>query len=301
MPLLSRSLKKFLLISRTSSFVNRTEMDGKRRSSRTRFFKVLIHDDFNTRLRIPPAFVVNHLPGLIIPKRFKLTNCARRSWHVDIEKVDDGLFFTRGWKAFAQDNSLQFGDFLVFKFNGASRFYVRAYGLHACEKEVPPFARKRKRGESALIEANNPTADVGGEERGVFRSFGPNLKHEDTDSVPEPDKDAEETLIYMDVNGVVHACFNVVITSNSLQYLRMPWQFIKDYIGTGKQTAELQYADRSWLVRLRVFPSFQGGFYEGWTAFAKSNNLLSGDACLFELIDGEEIVFKVSVHTNVML
>jgi len=34
-------------------------------------------------------------------------------------------------------------------------------------------------------------------------------------------------------------------------------------------------------------------------SFAKSSNLQSGDTCLFELIDDEETVFKVSVHTNI--
>ncbi|KAF8015536.1 hypothetical protein BT93_H1149 [Corymbia citriodora subsp. variegata] len=227
-------------------------MDGKRRNTRTRFFKVLICDDFDTQLRIPPAFVINHLPGLITPKRFKLSNCAGRFWHVNIEKVDDCLFFTRGWKAFAQDNSLQFGDFLVFRFNGVSKFSVRAYGLHACEKEVPSFARKRKCGESDQINKNNPTGNMHGEERGGLHSLGPDPKHEDSNSVSEPGEDAEETLNYLDVNGVVHPCFKVVVTSNSLRnhrYLRIPLLFIESYIKTGEQTAKLQYADRLWPVR----------------------------------------------------
>lgn len=77
---------------------------------------------------------------------------------------------------------------------------------------------------------------------------------------------------------------------------RIPRQFIENYVRTGNQTAKLQYADQSWLVRLRAYPYFQGGFYEGWTVFTESNNLGSGDTCLFELIDGEEIVFKVSIE-----
>ena len=51
-----------------------------------------------------------------------------------MEERWNGLFFRSGWQEFVKDNSLELGDFLVFKYVGKSTFNVKIYGRNACEK-----------------------------------------------------------------------------------------------------------------------------------------------------------------------
>lgn len=53
-----------------------------------------------------------------------------------MNKVDDDVFFKSGWEKFVQDNSLEFGDFLIFYYNGGSKFYVSICGKNNCLKEI---------------------------------------------------------------------------------------------------------------------------------------------------------------------
>lgn len=74
-----------------------------------------------------------------------MSPAARSSWQVELEKGPDGLFFREGWWKFVEDNSLELGDFLIFKFDRKSKFFIRIYGRTACEKELPHSARRRNR------------------------------------------------------------------------------------------------------------------------------------------------------------
>lgn len=63
--------------------------------------------------------------------------------------------------------------------------------------------------------------------------------------------------------------------------------------------ATLIWQDRSWEMR------FTGGrlvqrLEAGWRSFAVDNNLRLGDGCVFELVDGERVVFRVQVlHADI--
>ncbi|KAK3002804.1 hypothetical protein RJ639_019370 [Escallonia herrerae] len=98
------------------------------------FFKIFVPDQCSEQLRIPPAFVKHFKSGL--PLMFKLTSPAKKSWAVDVNKIDDYLYFQKGWSKFVEDNSLEAGDFLIFCFDGNSSFYVSIFGKNNCQKEV---------------------------------------------------------------------------------------------------------------------------------------------------------------------
>lgn len=61
-----------------------------------------------------------------------------RSWKVELNEVNDSLYFHDGWHQFVLDNSLEFGDFLVFYYGGNANFYVKIYGKNGCLKEPNP-------------------------------------------------------------------------------------------------------------------------------------------------------------------
>lgn len=52
-----------------------------------------------------------------------------------MEKVGDDLFFQNGWPDFVEENFLQLGDILVFKYQGNSQFDVKMFDKTGCEKE----------------------------------------------------------------------------------------------------------------------------------------------------------------------
>ncbi|XVF84239.1 hypothetical protein PTKIN_Ptkin17bG0009800 [Pterospermum kingtungense] len=110
------------------------------RRRRPCFFKILIFD-FSTHLRIPHAFAKNFEADLprTLPQEFVLETLtsAKRFWHVDLDKgADNCFYFGKGWNQFVQQNSLQNGDLVVFRYYGRFRFKLEIYGTHCCKKGV---------------------------------------------------------------------------------------------------------------------------------------------------------------------
>lgn len=83
---------------------------------------------------IPPAFLKKLKAG--IPKKAILKDFSGRSWQVGMEILGRHLHFKTGWEKFAIDHFLEYGDFLIFKYDGNSLFHVKIFGLNGCKKEV---------------------------------------------------------------------------------------------------------------------------------------------------------------------
>lgn len=65
------------------------------------------------------------------------------TWNVGLTASGDTLLLKHGWEDFVADHSLKEDDFLVFKYNGDSRFDVLIFDpLSCCEKEPSYFVRK---------------------------------------------------------------------------------------------------------------------------------------------------------------
>ena len=58
------------------------------------------------------------------------------SWFVELVQKNDDLFFDEGWADFVRDHSLEWGDFLVFRYDGDLVFDVKVFDQSTCEKEV---------------------------------------------------------------------------------------------------------------------------------------------------------------------
>lgn len=87
----------------------------------------------------------------------------------------------------------------------------------------------------------------------------------------------------------------------------IPYKFAKTYINKIEGDAILKVSDgRSWSVLYKVrsrsnhSPAYE--FCQGWMAFVRDNNLEEGDICTFELTNGKDLSFDVSiVKANVPL
>ncbi|EXC35446.1 B3 domain-containing transcription factor VRN1 [Morus notabilis] len=76
--------------------------------------------------------------------------------------------------------------------------------------------------------------------------------------------------------------------------LNLPTAFSKNSFEGKAKTAILQVGNISWPVELLHYPS-DYKFSRGWYAFAKEMSLRPGDVCIFELIDRNKLVLKVSI------
>lgn len=83
--------------------------------------------------QIPPEFL-KYFNG-VLPYNSTITTLEGRSWKVELNKFNDSLCFHGGWHQFVLDNSLEFGDFLIFYYGGNAKFYVKIYGRNGCLKE----------------------------------------------------------------------------------------------------------------------------------------------------------------------
>ncbi|KAG2316958.1 hypothetical protein Bca52824_020080 [Brassica carinata] len=100
----------------------------------TEFFKVYL-PEFSSRNWhvIPPAFV--NILEKLLPNQVGLLDEIGRLWKVET-KTEEGVgdvVFKKGWEKFANDHSLEFGDFLVFSYDGVSRFSVKIFDKNGCK------------------------------------------------------------------------------------------------------------------------------------------------------------------------
>ncbi|CAN1163810.1 B3 domain-containing protein REM16 [Linum perenne] len=107
----------------------------------THFFR-LLHAGFHLTLAMPIKFSRNLKSKL--PETVTLTGPSGSNWTVGLTKKAETMLFSRGWKEFAADNSLQVDDLLVFKYNGDSHFDVLILDSRtSCEKATAYFAKKK--------------------------------------------------------------------------------------------------------------------------------------------------------------
>ncbi|XP_071731730.1 uncharacterized protein [Rutidosis leptorrhynchoides] len=121
----------------------------------TTFVKVLIGDDYNNVLFLPPRFAES-VGYIMAGQTTNLEDSTGVQWPVKYKKID-GLFgFENGWKEFALDHRLEQGDILVFHFIMKSHFVVLMYGKSGCpEIRHQLIAMKEKNKSNA--ENSNPS------------------------------------------------------------------------------------------------------------------------------------------------
>lgn len=64
----------------------------------------------------------------------ELVDPSGKSLQVEVTEDKNDMYFSDGWKTFVQDNIVQDGDFLFFKYHGNFKFSVVIYDETMCEK-----------------------------------------------------------------------------------------------------------------------------------------------------------------------
>ncbi|XP_049933621.1 putative B3 domain-containing protein Os03g0621600 [Nymphaea colorata] len=120
------------------------------------FFKIMI-GDFASKLCIPPA-MAKHI------KIYRFANATIKShtgspWPVKLYRCNSAVFIGNGWPAFVACHSLQFGDFLMFRYNDYLDFDVKIFDRSGCER-APAYLHKNVRiGKKEHEEHYDPRGD----------------------------------------------------------------------------------------------------------------------------------------------
>jgi hypothetical protein len=85
--------------------------------------------------RIPEKFVREF--GNELSAVATLTVPNGRFWQVGLEKANAKIWFHDGWQNFMEYHSIHYGHFLVFRYEGNSKFHVLVFDNTATEIEYP--------------------------------------------------------------------------------------------------------------------------------------------------------------------
>ncbi|XP_042494578.1 putative B3 domain-containing protein Os03g0621600 isoform X2 [Macadamia integrifolia] len=264
----------------------------KERRTRPSFFKVLL-GDFSRRLKIPPDFV-KHFKGNR-HKKFILQSTNGKSWRVRLKKINNSWFLQRGWQHFVMYHSLQVGEFLVFKFNGKSKFWVTVYDRSACEKELP-LAKRR----NCDHDEEKPIYHIKKEE---------DEDEEEEEAIAKPNKAAvvpwkancgavvpavergikgnKELQAVISSFKTEHPHFIHVLRHSRRYYVTVPRALAYKFGLVGKGSTVLEVPDGRISQRVKISQKKDGriSLTTGWFVFQKANNMANGDACIFEFIE----------------
>ncbi|XVF17773.1 hypothetical protein REPUB_Repub10bG0152400 [Reevesia pubescens] len=105
-------------------------------SNSPHFFKIILQDTIqNGKLGIPGKFVKDYGNGMSSPACLRVPTGA--VWKVELTKSDGKIWLKNGWQEFSNHYSLEFGHFLVFRYEGNSNFHVVIFDRSASEIEYP--------------------------------------------------------------------------------------------------------------------------------------------------------------------
>ncbi|XP_047340502.1 putative B3 domain-containing protein At5g66980 isoform X2 [Impatiens glandulifera] len=96
------------------------------------FFKIYFPNQSFKQMIIPSAFVKYMDEKL--HQNYTLVSPENSAWSVTLKEENGSLFFHEGWNNFVEENSLEFGDILIFTYLGADQFSFKVYGKHCCLK-----------------------------------------------------------------------------------------------------------------------------------------------------------------------
>ncbi|XP_017972194.1 PREDICTED: putative B3 domain-containing protein At5g66980 [Theobroma cacao] len=248
-----------------------------------KFFKVYLPFFNSQQLKIPPAFV-RHLDGTI-PKDAMLKNHTGKHWLVDLEEVEGGLTMTNGWQGFASENSLEFGDFLIFEYDGKCLFDVEIFGRNGCNKAAlsSNMTTTHAVNEKEIKEVdicNEPTQTC--KQKYSVKNLGYKLRRNRGTNLGEGK--ALNAATYVTPKGPYFVS-NIPQSMRSAVYV--PRSLLASYgIKIKPEVVLLDQNGKKWPVMVSSRTDGRVFIHHGWGSFRHEYNLQKGDKCVFEFVLG---------------
>ncbi|CAN1225149.1 B3 domain-containing transcription factor VRN1 [Linum grandiflorum] len=300
------------------------------RSIGTRFFKIILHDTIRRqKLLIPGKFISKYGEGLANSAILKVPSGVK--WVVGVVRDAIGVWFSNGWQQFAESNSLEYGHFLVFEYQGSSTFSVVICDRTATEIAYPICDNNkqpddvRDKGKSPIIEVSPARKKMRGSvsvndlsrmkmgtcniqfpqrRQSGGQGLAGNVMKLALDDEEEEGTYDDKRMIYdeevpspqpMPEFSSQHPFFSIRITSKLLarKNLHVPVSFSAIHIGEDDKSVKLQMSDKTWSVALSRYRSKYVYFTGDWNVFIKENSLNPGDVCIFESV--ERMLLKVTI------
>ncbi|KAB1207422.1 B3 domain-containing transcription factor VRN1 [Morella rubra] len=265
------------------------------------FFKIILPSTLaDKKLMIPERFAGNI--GDELSTIATLTLPSGRVWQVGLKKDEKKIWFHEGWQDFVKSNSVGYGYFLVFRYEGNSNFYVLVFDTTATEIQygLGKSSELEDPGDSMELD------DTKKSRQGILNKTEMSTKNEDREtSVREKLSSTSSKTRRMMCRGrerAIKAARMLKPKAPSFisvlrPYLYVPAGFACKYLRQ-HQIAILKIADgQQWSTKYRPqTPSSSAvRIGEGWTEFSRENNLEKGDVCVFELIQMKPVVLNVSI------
>ncbi|KAM4132648.1 hypothetical protein ACJW30_01G267400 [Castanea mollissima] len=290
------------------------------------FFKIVMPQTLQEgKLRIPKKFISKY--GVDLSNMAFLTIPNGTKWKVKMAKRDGEVWFQHGWCEFARFHALAPGHFLVLRYEGNSHFYVLIFDATATEIDYPlddqhnilrmedierddidnsveimdGFIPSQKTREKSPLPCplphkrakTNPRKEYSGATKRCPKSE----VIERTLSASEKDRALQRVRAFESKNP-----FFMVVIQPSYVYpgdsLSIPSSFAKKYMRkmSGEFVILRYFNGGTCSVKFSFYKAqTKAKFREGWKKFARDNNLKVGDVCIFELINGVEVAFKVAI------
>ncbi|XP_022897097.1 B3 domain-containing protein At3g18960-like [Olea europaea var. sylvestris] len=280
-----------------------------------RFFKVILPSTtIQHKLRLPNTFVEAYKHEL--SNVVELTDRIGGIWLVRLEEEEEILWLDRGWDKFFQDQSIEHGYFVLFKYRGNSSFKVHIFDMTATEVHHP-LCNSRNFGQTSYRPRNSlPEREEQSDDDSVtipdsvptellarpLRSVAPNghvvrSRRDEKRSCRGRKRNLGKKAIHnTGTNLLTYPSFTVKMKPNLTPrwVLYVPAQFARDHLPNFPGHIELHDSDgKRWPVSVNMRHGLVR--YLCWATFAKAKKIKVGDVCVFELIHvNKPVALKVS-------
>ncbi|KDP44974.1 hypothetical protein JCGZ_01474 [Jatropha curcas] len=234
---------------------------------------------------VQPTYLGNRLavPSTFAKKYFKqergvatLSTSDGKNWSAEYCNLAwNGIPLARlcnGWRKFVKENHLEVGDVCAFELINRDNIELKV----TVTRHVEEGNKEQSVGENSTSRENTQES---------------------------PASDSPITVEAITEFSSPYPFFKLVISASVLgrSNAHVPHNFVSK-IQQKAVEAKLQVENNLWHVNLNIYRHYnanRGLFCGGWRQFARGNSLKVGDICVFELIDDENAVFKVSIFRHV--
>ncbi|KAL5557178.1 hypothetical protein UlMin_039414 [Ulmus minor] len=189
---------------------------------------------------------------------------------------ENKIWLNKGWSDFSKYYTLEYGSCLVFKYEGIPKFYAFIFNKTTMQIDYPHF--------HTHFDEHNTDDD---EEDDDYE--------DDEDYDDDDDEDDEEYNDDEDDDGGgSHKRMRITqLDIFIFIFIQGVWDdFARKHLENKTQDVTLVVGEKSWKVKM-CEDSYD--FTTGWSTFAGENSLSFRDACVFELIRKDNVVFKVTI------
>ncbi|XP_074375127.1 B3 domain-containing protein REM14-like [Apium graveolens] len=241
------------------------------------YFVKVLFKGFSKKLMIPRKYVSLHGETTLGKKCVLWPTHTRYSWPVKTKKIDNELYFKKGWKVFAKDHSLKYGDLLIFRHVRNSEFDVDVLDISGTPREPVVFENVQRSRNSSRAQPGQ----TGRQKRNIVQ----------TEALT-----AAESLI----SSSEFPCFKVIMKPAYLKpggYLYVPEHYAKVHLKERPKDVRVEYLGKEWNVNVpgRRPCETRTFLNAGWSYIAKETNLQDDDVCVFQLISTKSYTLKLTI------